>query len=111
MDSAGHSGNKDVELLRSTVATLRCEARSASSDQCIDGLEALADAMERVGRTFDEISLENDALRQLLAQSDAKCPYCGLASEDMAKCERGFPGCARADDEICGPYPIGDGEY
>ncbi len=45
---------------------------------------------------------ENDRLRAMLAKSNADCPYCGLASSDMARCASGFPGCARADDILNG---------
>lgn len=43
---------------------------------------------------------ENGILRGLVAKVVGKCVYCGL--EEMAKCERGFPGCAWADDLMCG---------
>lgn len=43
---------------------------------------------------------ENNTLRGLLGNSAKPCSYCGLAAEDQAKCERGFPGCARADDQM-----------
>jgi hypothetical protein len=41
---------------------------------------------------------ENDAMRKLIAESNLDCLYCGLAKDDMGKCEHGFPGCGRADD-------------
>lgn len=43
---------------------------------------------------------ENVTLRRIVANSSDLCVYCGLAKADMAKCERGFPGCARADDML-----------
>jgi hypothetical protein len=43
---------------------------------------------------------ENGILRGLVAKVVGKCVYCGL--EEMAKCARGFPGCAWADDLMCG---------
>lgn len=42
---------------------------------------------------------ENDALRAIAAKI-MPCHYCGAA--DIAKCPRGFPGCALADDLLCG---------
>lgn len=45
-----------------------------------------------------ELERENAKLRQLLAVSNADCPYCGLPAADMSKCASGFPGCSRADD-------------
>lgn len=44
-----------------------------------------------------ELKDENDAMRAILANSPSiPCVYCG--AETMAKCPRGFPGCAQADD-------------
>jgi hypothetical protein len=43
---------------------------------------------------------ENDTFRGLLGNSSKPCTYCGLAAADQAKCTRGFPGCARADDQL-----------
>lgn len=57
-------------------------------------------------RSPSDLKAENDALRQLLADSNAACPYCGLAATELTKCSRGFPGCARLDDALNGPYPI-----
>lgn len=56
----------------------------------------LADALEENAR----LMAENDTLRGLLGNSALPCPYCGLAAEDQSKCARGFPGCARADDQM-----------
>jgi len=39
-------------------------------------------------------------LRAALAVSKDPCVYCSLPAEEFAKCSRGFPGCARADDEM-----------
>ena len=43
---------------------------------------------------------ENDTLRRIIAESGMNCIYCGLSKADMAKCQYGFPGCARADDML-----------
>lgn len=43
---------------------------------------------------------ENSILRGLVAAQSTPCVYCGLT--EMAKCASGFPGCAQADDLICG---------
>lgn len=51
-------------------------------------------------RELAQAKRENCTLRTLVAKSDTPCPYCGLL--EMAKCVHGFPGCARADDIICG---------
>jgi hypothetical protein len=43
---------------------------------------------------------ENNILRGLLGKSSEPCVHCGLL--DMSLCVSGFPGCARADDILCG---------
>lgn len=55
---------------------------------------------QRLERERDVARRENDILRGVLSRAALPCVYCGL--EDMAKCASGFPGCARADDMICG---------
>jgi hypothetical protein len=47
-----------------------------------------------------EMERENTTLRNLLARSNADCPYCGLPAEDINRCVHGFPGCGRADDML-----------
>lgn len=49
---------------------------------------------------IERLREENNTLRGLLGNSAKPCPYCGLAAEDQSKCDRGFPGCARADDQM-----------
>jgi hypothetical protein len=44
------------------------------------------------------LRIESDKLRALLAWGSDPCIYCGLEREDMARCNSGFPGCARSDD-------------
>lgn len=46
------------------------------------------------------LTKENDWLRAYTGQSAKACVYCGLGADEMGKCERGFPGCARADDQM-----------
>jgi hypothetical protein len=48
---------------------------------------------------------ENDTLRAYLAYGSDPCIYCGLDKGDMAKCQSGFPGCARADDMTAADNP------
>ena len=43
---------------------------------------------------------ENTVLRALLPKLGNPCAYCGLT--DIDKCVHGFPGCAQADDILCG---------
>ena len=53
----------------------------------------------QITASLTRVEKENNTLRGLLGNSSKPCPYCGLAAEDQAKCIRGFPGCARADDQ------------
>lgn len=50
--------------------------------------------------TTEELQRENTLLRGMVAKLVRPCHYCGL--DDMSKCKRGFPGCALADDILCG---------
>lgn len=49
---------------------------------------------------YERVKRENDFLRALVGNSDKSCVYCGLGAENQAQCERGFPGCARGDDQV-----------
>lgn len=53
-----------------------------------------------MSRSNEELELENETLRTLVAGVRIPCHYCGL--DDMARCARGFPGCPLADDLILG---------
>lgn len=46
------------------------------------------------------VMAENATLRGLVAKVVMPCHYCGV--DNMAKCPSGFPGCALADDLLCG---------
>lgn len=51
---------------------------------------------------------ENDFLRAHTGNSAKSCVYCGLGAEEQGRCERGFPGCARADDQmLCREAAVG----
>lgn len=49
---------------------------------------------------IDSLQRENNKLRGIIAYSDVPCLYCRLPKVDMLKCEKGFPGCGRADDMV-----------
>lgn len=66
-------------------------------------IEDLSDHVLALGLSETALRAENDRLRYLLASSEARCVYCGLAAADMSKCKSGFPGCGRMDDLMCGP--------
>ncbi|MDE2106855.1 MAG: hypothetical protein KGL39_57095 [Patescibacteria group bacterium] len=56
----------------------------------------LAAATERAQKA----EAENSCLHTVVAKANIPCVYCGL--DNMALCKSGFPGCAKADDIICG---------
>lgn len=58
-----------------------------------------SDATDRDGE-IARLRAENDVLRSLLPKLKAPCVYCGL--EEIGRCTSGFPGCAQADDILCG---------
>lgn len=62
--------------------------------------ESLSRLLQVATDEINRLRAENSAMRTVLAKSPIPCVYCGL--DDMSRCERGFPGCARADDIICG---------
>jgi hypothetical protein len=63
----------------------------------------LREALGKAEGGRDEAQRENDYLRASLANGPGPCPYCALSKEDWAKCQSGFPGCARADDAMLCP--------
>lgn len=65
----------------------------------------LGDLLAWLMQEWDAALKENSQLRLVLATSNAKCAYCGLPAEEMAKCASGFPGCARGDDMLSGNTP------
>jgi hypothetical protein len=56
--------------------------------------------------TIEELKEENDTLRGICAYENIECLYCGLPRAEMARCQSGFPGCARTDDMLCAPASI-----
>lgn len=67
------------------------------SDDQYDGDE-FKTAYERLMDERDKARAENDILRGI-ASKIMPCHYCGV--DAIAKCPRGFPGCALMDDVIC----------
>lgn len=87
------------------IAGLRAMARYEHSDvtqaaDAADLLERDGAELERLRAEVERLTKENDWLRAYTAQSAKACVYCGLGADEMGKCERGFPGCARADDQM-----------
>lgn len=71
----------------------------------MDQMWLLCNALLDLSNMYDAALKENSQLRLLLATSNAKCAYCGLPAEEMAKCASGFPGCARGDDMLLDGTP------
>lgn len=63
-------------------------------------MAALTQAVTSTDSEIARLKQENDMLRSLLPALGAPCVYCGAV--DIAKCPSGFPGCAQADDILCG---------
>lgn len=61
-------------------------------------LEELRKGVLELKAKVERVTTENTHLRAALATSKDPCIYCQLPAEEMGKCKRGFPGCARADD-------------
>ena len=54
--------------------------------------------MENSSDELHRLQDENSLLRALLAWGSDPCIHCSLASCDMARCAKGFPGCWRSED-------------
>lgn len=62
--------------------------------------DAILREFDRLNAEIDHLRAESERLRAALAQSDQPCAYCSLPADEWAKCQSGFPGCARADDAL-----------
>lgn len=62
-------------------------------------------AIEPLRDTVMRLTIENNLMRKLIADSELPCVYCQLPAADMNRCEHGFPGCARADDMMAAELP------
>lgn len=60
--------------------------------------------LRQAATRIETLSKENDKLRASLANGREPCVYCHLSREDWPKCEKGFPGCSRADDAMLCPH-------
>lgn len=65
--------------------------------------EVIRKHRQRLDTAVEALTKENDTLRGLVANGQGDCVYCQLPAVDMAKCARGFPGCARMDDMLAAP--------
>lgn len=87
--------SEEVARLYAELAAVtkeRDEFRDCLATQC--GKTLVADL------ALTAAQAENTRLRAALALSDQPCAYCSLPADEWAKCESGFPGCARGDDAM-----------
>lgn len=54
--------------------------------------------VEPLRDTVMRLTVENNHMRKLLADSILPCIYCHRPAAAMNRCDHGFPGCPRADD-------------
>lgn len=88
----GHAVDAEAHFPDCRLAALLAKADSAPVVRQVGVLHS----RDEVTRLQDE----NDILRGIVASIDHPCIYCGLT--DKSRCERGFPGCAWADDLLAG---------
>lgn len=69
--------------------------------------DALTQSVAERDETIKKLTTENTNLRAALAFSKEPCVYCTLPAEEQSKCAHGFPGCARADDQMGCPHFAG----
>lgn len=109
MRDAGHRDSCARDLMDSYVDEAATERTEAADE--IERLRAEVGHWREANRTSltagdvlkDEVArltAENDWLRAYTAQSAKACVYCGLGADEQGECNRGFPGCARADDQM-----------
>ena len=60
--------------------------------------EAVLTEMDKLQAELVRLRKENDTMRAIITKL-MPCHYCGV--DEIAKCPRGFPGCALADDILC----------
>ena len=86
----------EIECLRGTLA----EAQRDLKSECERRDEIIASTT----KLWKDAEAENTRLRAALANSQSPCVYCSLPADEWAKCQSGFPGCARADDAMGCPH-------
>lgn len=94
-EKRGETTEREVDRLREVEERLHAEVAEYSRAMMQEEREKNA-ALAEVAR----LTAENDWLRAYTGQSAKACVYCGLGADEQGKCNRGFPGCARADDQM-----------
>lgn len=72
--------------------------------QTVEAMQAVRAERDSMRANLSAVESENTKLRAALAHSKEPCVYCQLPADEQAKCESGFPGCARADDQMGCPH-------
>lgn len=91
-----------------TTPTPRTDAFATEKQYHVPRLESewleycrqLERELSEVKQELENLRRENNIIKTILSKAQIPCIYCGL--DDMSKCKSGFPGCAKADDLICG---------
>lgn len=73
---------------------------SDTAFEAVEEIARLTEAKRQAEERAEKVEAENMRLRAALAQSERPCVYCSLPADEWAKCQSGFPGCARADDAM-----------
>lgn len=107
MDQRGYFCAKHSASLRPVIdEQVKAGVLKSKGDNCdgypLGGIEVIPPNLESYSK-LEDIKKENDKLRGLLAWGNDPCIYCGLPRDQMARCQSGFPGCARADDMVAVP--------
>lgn len=72
----------------------------SNSQKFDEATEKLVQQAQQLLKDKVRAEQENTILRGIVAKMNKPCHYCG--KENMAECPSGFPGCALADDIMCG---------
>lgn len=86
-------------------ATLDWDGRTSESKEWeLAAQEFVEFAAAPLHQRIAELTAENNKWRAAYGNSDKPCMYCELSAADQAKCQSGFPGCGRADDQMMCPH-------
>lgn len=95
-----HKDEAEAQRLLRIQQRERAEAAEAENKLLHERHKNDNEILKKAEAELARVKKENDTLRGLLGNSAKDCVYCGLPAAEQGKCARGFPGCARADDQI-----------
>lgn len=64
------------------------------------GMQGIIQECVEMELRMRSLQAENDQMRAQIANSGGPCQYCSLPKAEWSKCQKGFPGCSRADDAM-----------